>query len=156
MVNIPNVDRLIEFISGEADDAKRLKIGFNMMTWIGRGFEDHTPNHCGTTACMGGAIAVMKLGVDGAKIVPYDDFGAIGADFLGITEKQADILFTENTSEQVTVEDAVAVLERLKATGEVDWSIVEDYDSVDDDDYGDDGDDEDYVHHEELDPEEAV
>ena len=130
IVNTKNVDHLISFIKGEDALAKQLQIGFSMLTWISPGYDHNTDETvyegCGTTCCMAGAISVMEHGSAKAALREgyWGGFQADGAKFLGISDDDAYTLFVDRADHGVTVDQAVQVLEHLKTTGEVDWSVA--------------------------------
>ena len=82
---------------------------------------------CGTAACIAGYAIAMKV-----KSYSSDDiYAVIGADFiqpaaeiLGLTYEQGDALFLPGCFdgwEKITPAHAIAVLNDLLATGEVNW-----------------------------------
>ena len=95
-------------------------------------------DNCGTVGCIAGfCVLTMISDKQGAVIQDYDEIeDETGREYLGITETQALQLFNwdeliPNTLPslkafgEVTREDAVKVLEHLRDTNEVDWSIID-------------------------------
>lgn len=106
-------------------------LGFNMNTFRSRAFPldedpvyDKSGRGCGTVACIGGWTCEVLLGERGSM--------KRAANLLGIRYDQEDELFYATNYpggdgivgplRQITQAQAVAVLRRLAATGEVDWS----------------------------------
>jgi hypothetical protein len=76
--------------------------------------------NCGTTACVGGwTLAVLDP--------EHSIFGAPvrAAELLGIDRSEARELFYGGICVSAEQRQAVAVLDHLLATGEVDWSVTE-------------------------------
>jgi hypothetical protein len=107
---------------------------FRMDWWVAtlseRGYNHKPPsreqliNHtCGTCACIGGWTMAL-LGKTEDLLGPEDDAGKL----LGLSASQADKLFyphgTGKSYSEYTIPDAVAVLDHLLATGEVNWSAA--------------------------------
>lgn len=120
MPNTKNINRVIRAIRAE-------KIAkFNLMYWWagpdGWSATRDTPA-CDTAACIGGfAEALLRKGRPGG-------FG-LGADgFLGLDYNQGTELFYPDERvvpdyRAVTKEQAIAVLEHLRDTGEVNWNVA--------------------------------
>ena len=127
-MNKQNVQILIDHLKTQTH------CGFNMGVYVTHPHEplhDHSPNHCGTTACLAGHIYHIVHNMD---LTDEDTMGLesemfnVGKHFLDLSGYQAGNLFLGLNSptdlEDITLEQAIKVLEHLKATGEVDWSIV--------------------------------
>lgn len=102
------------------------------------------PEHwCGTTACLGGWAAILRIESEGYKwqLTAYNDLihidpvngqeelihetpGQYGRKWLGLGEDTAHALFVPVYSAHFNARphQAVLVLEHLRDTGEVDWS----------------------------------
>lgn len=130
MPNEANIRKVIEMIENEAHY-------FNMKRW-GSVPSDALeakpvpPNVCGTPSCIGGwteAIMSFEKGLPrnidlGSELTIKDEHIA---DWLGISEEQSDELFFPDLQDayaayNATREQAVAHLEYIIETGEVDWS----------------------------------
>lgn len=126
-MNVENIDKLIQWIRRED------RVVFDMSNWRKDGFhprdidesftEGPSENFCGTTCCMAGLIA-FELGHKGT------DYVCEGANFLEIPFEQAEELFfgvgreRSYDLEKITRDQAIEVLEILRATGEVQWDEV--------------------------------
>lgn len=135
MLNKANVDLVIASIRGEAEHTKKLGVGFNMSDFLADAHEkrhpDRSGNACGTVACIAGHAALLhQPNVGLADIYEANDYNLEPAAciFLGISERQGDDLFYghdyEGDLSEITPDEAITVLEHLKKTGEVDWSII--------------------------------
>lgn len=101
--------------------ARLPKRKFNMGLW-----EKHTPS-CGTVACIGGWI--QTLFTDGTREIGSIEAGKL----IGIDYDQATSLFYPETDNgdltdlawKATPAQAVRVLDHLKETGKVDWSVMD-------------------------------
>jgi hypothetical protein len=123
-INVANIDTLINALKEE-----EIAAHFNMTSFCSV-FDPINKtdffNACGTTACIAGMIAFLENEV----IDPHRyDFERKGAAYLGLSRKDCGELFyawTEDVLEfdQITTEDAIKVLENLKETGIVDWSVA--------------------------------
>jgi len=123
-MNVENIKRVRDHIAGLP--AER----FNMDCWaVGAGqtfpFQlgaEAFLSDCGTCGCIGGwTNAVFREGV------LYSQHAA--AKRLGLNEETADALFFPDQAitgsyDTITIPEAVAVLDHLIETGEVDWSVA--------------------------------
>jgi hypothetical protein len=78
---------------------------------------------CGTAACIGGWAEFLILGSLNDMRVRISDVGAL----LGLSEDQSDELFHPPLRmdwRDITIPQAVAVLDHLLATGEVSWDVA--------------------------------
>lgn len=145
-MNIEHIDQVIASIKGEIELTK--KVGFNMLQYfMQRPDLDQTHRHCGTVACIAGHAQLLQEAMTGRN---GERSRHLGMKFLGLDGGEADDLFYGYSGgmqlplERITSEQAIEVLEHLKTTGEVDWSVVTGYDDLledaeDPDDY-DEGD----------------
>jgi hypothetical protein len=106
MANVENITTLIDYLRKLPDE------NFNMNTWLERG------HACGTVGCIGGYTELL-----------FDTGGLLQdiADKLGITPDAADQLCYPDIEERyksVTRERAIHVLDYLRDTGRVDWSVA--------------------------------
>jgi hypothetical protein len=117
MPNIENINKVIDAIRHQ----KELGVFFDMGSFI-------TKTHvCGTAACIGGFAAICAKGsvqdiLNGPSYI--DD---IGAEFLDIDEATVMDLFYPSANPygyMATADNAIAVLEHLRDTGEADWSRI--------------------------------
>ena len=104
-------------------------------------FPDYSGHGCGTTACLAGHIYLMEIGkdkflerVERTEIDPdyyLDETDMIerGAKYLDVSYKTASKLFGIKQRhlplKDVTLDEAIAVLENLKVTGRVNWGLSE-------------------------------
>lgn len=122
-VNVENINKVIQQLRNE-------KAFFDMKNWDN--FEHNSTtvypeNICGTPSCIGGwaeAIVRYENKVDDHAWLSSTKIG----EWLGIEDYQiAPLFFPEGEAADVwgvyeaTKEDAIAVLENLIETGEVDW-----------------------------------
>ena len=101
-----------DYVYGEDEDGDEGLIGIR------------TPEHtCGTAACIGG-WAVMQLARDlGVTVIPTEwGIGSAAARYLGLDSTQADRLFHPSYLSERTQAEALATLNHLIATGEVEWT----------------------------------
>lgn len=104
---------------------------FDMSYWL------HTTD-CGTAGCIAGHAAILsgKYPTDGS----YFETNAhdVSNDFLELTDEMSNHLFTPSsdtrgfsynlfTYREITAPMAAAVVRHLAETGEVDWSVANDY-----------------------------
>lgn len=137
-----NIDRVIEFIRNE-------EIGFNMSDWVDNLDEEdaadfavtQTKKTCGTVACIGGTVEFLKYGGNKdekfiAEFIGYTEAFEWLVEGIDLVEEyEPDQLFepmNENANfcahnpkdpSFVTREKAIRVLEHLRDTGELDWSV---------------------------------
>lgn len=121
-LNRENVQKVRDFIA--ALDPKH----FNMRYWTTRleGGAPHYVSHsdliahrCGSCACIGGWTEAL--------LSESEDEERDAGDLLGLGEVDRDALFyPDNVGpyEDITIPQAVAVLDHLLETGEVDWSVA--------------------------------
>ena len=116
--------------------------GFNMSYYVAQNatLPDNSPNNCGTVACIAGHAYHLAqnydLNLKGATDREILMMG-VARDWLGITQNQSYQLFWGELPEDekgcrkqipmnnITLDQALKVLEHLKTTGEVDWSIID-------------------------------
>ncbi len=93
--------------------------GFDELIGIRPPDFEHT---CGTAACIGG-WAVTQMARDlGVAVIPTDQgVGATAAKYLGLDSGQTDQLFHPKAF-NLTQDEALATLDHLIATGDVQWS----------------------------------
>lgn len=118
-MNKENINKLIEYLKEIEPQS------FNMEV-----FAEKTSGACGFKACVAG-YAVMLKSPDLFHKCYYEreeySFRTEALLFLGLTDNQAQQLFIPSNYviATSTVQDAIAVLENLLETGEVDWNIHE-------------------------------
>lgn len=127
----------VENILKVADAIERHEIewlGFNMSHYCAVGkihLTDHSGHNCGTVACIAGWGAAVS-GVPKSRMTEDFDAETPAMEFMGLSEDQMDHLFyakshphfsSHKNWNNITQDQAVAVLRHLAATGEVDWSI---------------------------------
>jgi hypothetical protein len=134
MVNKDNIDLTINSIKGEIEATKNL--GFNMDVFHGfsQYSSDKSGRYCETVACIAGHAYNSIFGepiTAGLESTIVNVFNLVKE--LGISEKQSYELFYGEIGDSKVIdiksirpEHAIAVLENLKETGEVDWSIIPD------------------------------
>lgn len=140
-MNIANIQKLIDHLKLTRAE------NFNMHHFM-MGFpERRKPNNvlkqmeteggCGTTACLAGHAVLIKAAEEGERLGPTGrlknppSYGlGLGGDvdtraqrWLGLSNDQAIDLFYRLDSD-LTPEDTIPVLEHLRDTGEVDWSLA--------------------------------
>lgn len=150
-MNKPNMDKLIAHMERMPEKA------FNMDHWItgrlgnrfdlirGQGIMPPLPvsnlartvvgkqtgdGDCGTVACIGGEAVILALAEDSPifedRSLLYT--GAYARVWLGLTKRQADLLFTPANivggMRRITLPQAVACLKNLRETGRVAWRKV--------------------------------
>jgi len=125
-VNIENINRLIAALRSPKG------VGFNLGTYVGEQTDklpDQTGNNLPYVACLAGHAFMLHTGMPpgDAKEVDPDTIEEAAVAFLGVSRRQGWELFfdlpDEVVLETITVDQAVATLERLKATGEVRWEL---------------------------------
>ena len=143
-MNIERIDQVISSIKGEIEQTKTL--GFNMDYFISQSNEqyclDRSNRGCGTVACIAGHAYALKHQEMPIAIVSdvydkspgeYWSIPAIAREWLELDENTANDLFYARLHDEssghiflgeVEPAEAIQVLEHLKATGEVDWSII--------------------------------
>jgi hypothetical protein len=112
MVNVQNTQRVIEAIRAEEIAT------FNMCHWNERRYG------CGTAACIGGfAEMLLKTERDSKREIPWSE---VASDFFGLDVLPGNNLFfpSEVRMENITTDDAIAVLNNLIETGKVDWRVT--------------------------------
>lgn len=129
MANKRNINRVIASIKGEIKATE--KLGFNMGGYIESAVEDMTGRHCGTVACIAGHAHVLKTRADFEDMGKYQsDWGGSeveenAMEYLGIDSSKAPSLFygygSGGSMDDITPEQAIRTLERLRDTGEVSW-----------------------------------
>ena len=129
MPNVENINKVIEAIRS-AGTGKYEGLGFNMASWYVKdgNFPDRSGHKCGTVACIAGwAWAVSPENKNGPLSMFNRGYLFHGRKFFEISPEQAGRLFTPNFVDlsEITVDQAVETLERLRDTGEVVWDIDE-------------------------------
>lgn len=120
-MNIDNLNHLIETLRNPPAESH---MGFNMRDWFVPAHEgpSHVDYECNSVACIAGWCAYI------AKAdLSESDIPEVAMNWLEITVEQSCELFTPQAVEDyeaVTIEDAIRVIEHLRDTGEVDWSIA--------------------------------
>jgi hypothetical protein len=118
-MNIENIDKTIKTIEHHQ---KVADIFFDMGMFI------DTHHTCGTAACIGGFAAIAAKGDKIKKVFKSDKAPeTIGQRFLDLDDETAHDLFYPTGLEygfSATAKDAIKVLEHLKKTGKVKWSVV--------------------------------
>ena len=117
-------------IGADAADSGSIPVCFDLGTWIdyvgSRGFSRHS---CGTAACISGFAHIMLEGDRGESVRCGDELRQQGAikslmEFVGVKRSVAFAIancMTADRNEAVQPRHAVALLERLLDTGDVDW-----------------------------------
>lgn len=145
MPNTENINRLIEAIRTEE------RAAFNMNWWIikktgdediddyaiPRELKDVIEAHpCGTVACIGGFCNLLVDEPNSYEAHKFDPNSYAAHKFLGIPREDADALFYPGDGQgsyqqelskrayAASPKDAIRVLEHLRDTGKVDWSII--------------------------------
>lgn len=125
-LNIPNIKRVRDHIAGLPPEQ------FDMSWWAGNPTVQANIqpadllHNCGTCGCIGGwteALLFPRLGADWPERGDYEIGGA-----LGLSDAQSDELFYPSgigNWKSISIQKAVAVLDHLMATGNVDWSVAE-------------------------------
>jgi hypothetical protein len=128
MVNVPNVERVIASIKGELPETRDL--GFNMGAYVYpscAALPDHSGRALKWVACVGGHAYIIVTGCpfQQAKSEDPDEVEEIAQEYLGLTDAQANALFFDLPAglalAWIPLDHVVQVLERLIATGEVQW-----------------------------------
>ena len=130
MVNVANVNRVIEAI--RLGSKARPGMGFNMNYWQSEpddysSIVDKSGRGCGTVACIGGWCNLLEEHDTGT---PRISSSRKAAEFLGIDDITAaeDLFYPDfaitTDYDSITADQAIAVLEHLRDTGEVDWARV--------------------------------
>lgn len=133
MPNTENINKVIDVLRNETL-VKSYKIGFNMMVW-----KDSAPDRldgCDTCCCIGGTANMLEA-IEQGSLWAYTD-GRVGfhrshttaAAWLGLNSTDADKLFYpynvcvkgESDWSRITPAAAIACLEHLRDTGEVNWN----------------------------------
>jgi hypothetical protein len=118
MPNETNIRKVIAMIENEA-------CYFNMKHWNNPDDEEskYPTNVCGTPSCIGGWAESIKRFED--KIVTDEEFLPEGeiCKWLGLNRDDGDDLFYPDVVDwsRITREEAIAHLEHVIATGEVNW-----------------------------------
>ncbi|MCX5578979.1 hypothetical protein [Kaistia terrae] len=132
MPDASNIARLILKLESDRLSVEGEEIGFNMGTYIGPRnvsagiLDDRLPN-CRTVACIAGHCFLLATGatLQEAAEADADDIETTAAEFLGIAGEQASDLFFDLPEQMqlpdVTVDQAIATLRRLRNTGTVQW-----------------------------------
>lgn len=128
MVNVPAVRRVIASIKGELPETQNL--GFNMASYIYRS-DENLPDHSGRglewIGCVCGHAYILEIGCSFEQAMDEDpnELEDIAQGFLGLSDEQADALFFDLPAHLslafVPLDYVVSTLERLIATGRVDW-----------------------------------
>jgi hypothetical protein len=124
MANAENIRLVIEAIrTGDGHP----EIGFNMYEYTPvDDVPDQSGRGCGTAMCIGGWAYTLSTGEPANTDRRYG-IRDIAADYLGLTIPDAGTLFyaegAGQSTDDITADRAIAVLEHLIETGEVDWSV---------------------------------
>lgn len=133
MLNEHNIERLIHRLAYDGLCIGKETVGFSMDTYVGVKDVSTSPlgdssSRPGTVACIAGHCYLMATGVTVQEAIAATDaetIETVATDFLGLTRDQASDLFFDLPGEialmDVSVEQAIAVLNRLLDTGEVRW-----------------------------------
>lgn len=134
-MNTDRIDQVIASIKGEIEHTKTLGFNMDVFCYTTNDMEDDmTGRGCGTVACIAGHAFHLsntrrKAANTAKKRLPGYEFTDAAADWLELDETRASALFYAKGAGKdmsyIKPEEAIAVLENLKATGEVDWSQVE-------------------------------
>jgi hypothetical protein len=128
MVNVPAVRRVIASIRGELPETRNL--GFNMASYIYDASEllpDHSGRNREWVGCVCGHTYILETGspFEQAKNADPDEIEAVARNCLGLTTDQASELFFDLPAHinltYAPAEFVIDTLERLAATGEVNW-----------------------------------
>jgi hypothetical protein len=132
MVNVPNAKRVIASIKGLLPETQNL--GFNMGGYVyptSEALPDHSGHNLEWVACVCGHAYILETGCSfqQAKDEEPDEIEEIAQLYLGLSHEQANALFFDLpdhlTLAWIPLDHVVAVLERLIATGEVNWILEE-------------------------------
>lgn len=140
MVNIPNLNKLLEFLNNDAvdghytlhDDEDFGSVWYFSMDVFYNELNDKPweADWCHTAGCLGGIICLMEneipLSYREMQDYPFDKKGQ---EFLGITEDEADELFYGHHSQimlnTIDINNAIECLEYIKEHGKVPlWKSV--------------------------------
>lgn len=133
MLDEHNIERLIQRLAHDGLCIGKERVGFSMDTYVGVKDVSTSPlgdssSRPGTVACIAGHCYLMATGVTVQEAIAATDaetIETVATDFLGLTRDQASDLFFDLPEEMalmdVSVEQAIAVLNRLLDTGEVRW-----------------------------------
>ena len=131
-MNVPNIQRVRDLIASQPPEALKMDSWFsdeNHFSYVYSDDEDagliglRVPEHnCGTAACIGG-WAVTQMARDlGVTVIPtVTGVGSTAAEYLGLDPTQSDRLFHPSNLSERTQAEALATLDHLIATGEVQW-----------------------------------
>ena len=102
-------------------------VGFNMVHYACEDTEDYKEQHCGTTACIAGWAVFLRDPKKFRQCVANASEGEIhdiAANLLRLNAAEADDLFIPEGPclTDVTPEQAIVTLKKLRDTGKVDWS----------------------------------
>lgn len=80
---------------------------------------------CGTAGCIAGHTCMLFPEEGRDRLVAYHHIPTTAARILGLKHEEQDYLFTPRTLDlqDVTLAQAIVVLEHFLATGEVDWTL---------------------------------
>lgn len=129
------IDQIIASIKGEIELTKN--VGFNMRDFFGNTYskdDDKSGRNCGTIACIAGHAHLLADGTD--YLQSPNTSWMVAKEFLDLTGTKANDLFYGHCRNgnvdlnEVKPEHAIEVLEELKKTGDVNWSVVTGYDDI--------------------------
>ncbi|SOC90047.1 hypothetical protein SAMN05216358_0066 [Rhizobium sp. AN5] len=128
MVNVPNIERVIASIKGELPETQTL--GFNMNSYVdpvSLANPDLSGRDCEWTGCIAGHAYLLEIGCPFTQAESEDteEIEEIAQHYLGLSREQADNLFFDLPAHlklaRLPASVAIETLERLAATGKVDW-----------------------------------
>jgi len=136
-MNVAHIDMVIASIKGEIERSNAL--GFNMATFVTDrvnsrpDLSDHSQRDCGTVACIAGHAAFLSNKKRTVRSLLREHYKYLGIKeivrrWLGLSQDDAVALFyveeARITLYKIIVKQVIQVLEHLKATGKVDWTII--------------------------------
>lgn len=126
-MNKERILRLADAIKNAELSKSRKKFGFNMFDVYSEGNLDMTGYDCETVGCLVGWTRLLfGKNVKKSYLASHQaDSFTKAKDELGLTEREASLLFLNNRSFSaltITPAQAVEVLREFAETGEVDWS----------------------------------
>jgi hypothetical protein len=123
-MNVGNIRKVIEAIKAapwmEAGPTRyipngKMPDGFNMSTFL-------SSTICGTVGCIGGFAACLAS-KEAGEAAETHGYNRLRADqYLGVDSDTLALLYLPVDANDITPDQAVAVLEHLIETGQVDWA----------------------------------